>query len=87
MLTAIGVADAEVALRSGAIELVVTDLGLEDEGGLAFCARICSERPTLPVLVVTGYPEAREAALAVGARHVLIKPVTVEELEAALAAL
>ena len=82
--TAPKVADAEAALNSTPIDLVITDLGLQDEGGLAFCARLQAERPELPVMVVTGYAEARTAAVAVGARCVLLKPVTVEQLDEAL---
>ena len=69
--------------ESGVFDVILTDLGLGDEGGLALLERLGQARPGVPVVVVTGHREAEAAALALGAAGVLVKPV---ELAAVLAA-
>ena len=79
-------ARAEELVQSERIDVVVTDLSLGDDGGLALCEKWHDERPDLPVLVLTGHGEAKEAALSLGACGVLVKPVETDELLAALRA-
>src|SRR5258707_301866 len=72
---------AEQSLEAGHYSLVVLDLGLPDEDGLHFLARIRQKKYTLPVLILTARDtltdkiagldvgadeEVREAILAVG---------------------
>ena len=48
---------AEQSLEAGHYSLVVLDLGLPDEDGLHFLARIRQKKYTLPVLILTArYP-------------------------------
>ena len=61
-------------------DLVVTDLGLADEGGLALLEKLAETRPDVPVVVVTGHGDAAGAARALGAKGVLVKPVDIEAL-------
>ncbi|HEY8945410.1 MAG TPA: response regulator [Polyangiaceae bacterium] len=75
------VQNATLALQRGGFDAVVTDLGLERTGGLAFCEQLATSPSAPPVIVMTGYAEARAAALRLGARSVLIKPVSIDELK------
>ena len=67
-------------------DLVVTDLGLSDEGGLALLEKLVENRPEIPVVVVTGHGDAAGAARALGAAGVLVKPVELEDLVDAIGA-
>ncbi|MBO6935361.1 MAG: response regulator [Deltaproteobacteria bacterium] len=75
----VGGAIAELE-ESGEFDLVLTDLGLADDGGLALLERLREARPNVPVMVVTGHGEAEAAALALGAAGVLVKPVELSSL-------
>jgi DNA-binding response OmpR family regulator len=78
------VQNATSALEAKDFQVVVTDLGLRQTGGLAFCEQLSKEHPELPIVVLTGYGEARSAALRLGARKVLVKPVGGAELKRVL---
>lgn len=78
---------AEQSLEAGHYSLVVLDLGLPDEDGLHFLARIRqkihsagvnSHRPR--------YPYRQIAGLDVGADDYLVKPFALEELHARVSA-
>ena len=69
---------------AGAFDLVVSDMVMPGKlDGLALARRLRSERAGLPVLLMTGYSNAADAALADGFR-VLRKPFSSAELAAAL---
>jgi two-component system response regulator HydG len=78
------VRDATRALAELAFDVVVTDLALGATGGLAFCEMVARTRPELPVVVLTGYGDAKGAAMRLGARRVLTKPIGVKALVTAL---
>jgi len=78
------VRDATRALTELDFDVVVTDLALGATGGLAFCETIARTRPDLPVIVLTGYGDAKGAAMRLGARRVLTKPIAVKTLVSAL---
>jgi len=78
------VRDATRALSEHEFDVVVTDLALGATGGLAFCESIARTRPSLPVIVLTGYGDAKGAAMRLGARRVLTKPIAVNTLVTAL---
>lgn len=78
------VKNATRALAAAKFDVVVTDLALGAPGGLAFCERVVRSHPGLPIVVLTGYGDARDAALRLGARRVLQKPVAVQTLLEAL---
>jgi DNA-binding NtrC family response regulator len=82
--TSRSVQSATLLIEQHPFDVVVTDLALEGTGGLAFCERLARERPTLPIVVLSGHGEARTAALRLGAREVLLKPVSSDALVAAL---
>ena len=73
---------AEQSLEAGHYSLVVLDLGLPDEDGLHFLARIRQKKYTLPVLILTARDTLTDkiAGLDVGADDYLVKPFALEEL-------
>jgi diguanylate cyclase (GGDEF)-like protein len=76
------VAEATTARAARAVvaasppDVLVLDLGLPDEDGLALCAEVRSSHPDLPVIVLTGRDasSAEGAAAAAGANAFLRKP-------------
>ena len=73
---------AEQSLEAGHYSLVVLDLGLPDEDGLHFLARIRQKKYTLPVLILTARDTLTDkiAGLDVGADDYLVKPFGTSEL-------
>ena len=80
---------AEQSLEAGHYSLVVLDLGLPDEDGLHFLARIRQKKYTLPVLILTARDTLTDkiAGLDVGADDYLVKPFHLKELMARVRAL
>lgn len=71
-----------------ACRLVLCDLMLPDRSGIEVLGELARRRPTLPVLVITGYATADLAADAqrAGAAGFLAKPFEASELMAAVRA-
>lgn len=69
-----------------AFDVVVSDLAMPHLPGLELARRVGKVDPALPVILVSGFVSAAEEAAArqAGARELLLKPGTVEELGAAL---
>jgi DNA-binding NarL/FixJ family response regulator len=67
-------------------DVVLLDIRLAEGDGLAALARIKAERPTLPVLIYTGYdnPSFAARAVALGAAGYLLKGATKDELVTAI---
>jgi DNA-binding response OmpR family regulator len=81
--------DAETALtalRRSLPDIIITDMVLPGLSGMAVLQYVRQHRPTLPVLLVTGYASLDSAidALKQGAYDYLLKPITAPELRAAL---
>jgi CheY-like chemotaxis protein len=66
---------------------VVTDQTMPDMTGQALAKELLRLRPDLPILLCTGFSETWEVeqAKALGVREFLMKPLSLEELSAALA--
>ncbi|QKN82673.1 two-component system response regulator PmrA [Scandinavium goeteborgense] len=81
--------EAALCLANGHYSLIVLDLGLPDEDGLQFLARIRREKISLPVLILTARDtvDDRIAGLDTGADDYLVKPFALEELNARVRAL
>jgi DNA-binding NtrC family response regulator len=63
-------------------DLVITDLKLEDISGLDLCERVVTNRPDVPVVVITafGSMESAIAAIRVGAYDFITKPIDMDAL-------
>ncbi len=87
------VADAEamdIALQEYAVDVLILDLGLPGEDGLAIARRVLSQyRKDLGIVMVTarGRIEERVMGLDTGADYYFVKPVDILELDAALRSL
>ncbi|WP_448203391.1 response regulator [Azospirillum sp. sgz302134] len=81
-------ADAEEALslldRLGDVDVLLTDLRLPGRDGLALAAEALRRRPTLSVVLATGYGESAIPSDAAAHLQVLSKPFGTEELGRAL---
>lgn len=83
---AASMAEAEAALEAEEFGLAVLDISLPDGSGLKLLERMTSERPDMPVVVLSMHHEAEYArrALALGAKGYLSKNSAPEELAEAL---
>lgn len=74
--------EAQEILAQEEIDLVVTDLKMEQMDGLELLEEINRTMPEVPVIMVTGFATVSSAvdALKKGAAHYLGKPVNLEEL-------
>ncbi len=81
--------EAALSIAGGHYSLIVLDLGLPDEDGLHFLARLRREKFTQPVLILTARDTIsdRIAGLDTGADDYLVKPFALEELNARIRAL
>ncbi|HXE57056.1 MAG TPA: response regulator transcription factor [Gemmatimonadales bacterium] len=82
--------EALAVIRALDIRLVVTDWCLPDMGGAVLVERIRFERPTLPILVITGHePEAIRAQWPLIGPHTVVlgKPTGAQELLGAVRSL
>lgn len=80
--TAASVAAAREALRGGTFSLVLSDMRLPDEDGIALLQWLAGEGLSLPVIVMTSYAEIQNAvrSMKLGARDYVAKPVNPDEL-------
>ncbi len=69
-----------------AYDIVLTDLRMPDIGGMRVLRDIKRAKPSLPVVMITGYGSVRTAvqAMKLGAAEYLQKPFSPEELTAAV---
>jgi CheY-like chemotaxis protein len=89
--TPVAVASAERALErleQAHVDLVLTDLNMPIQSGLDLLLELLTRRSTIPVVVMTGSEDDVLLARAreLGARAVLRKPYSADELRAAVAA-
>ena len=68
-------------------DLVLSDLAMPGLDGCAFSRHVLGLRPSLPVLIYTGYltESAEETLSRLGVRRILAKPSSLAELSAAVA--
>ena len=81
--------DADEALKGAEFGLLILDLGLPKIDGLEVLRRLRRRNSTLPVLILSGreQPEEKVAGLDLGADAYLVKPFSVNELQARVRAL
>jgi two-component system response regulator HydG len=80
------VVDAIDVLENTEIDLVVTDLNMPHIGGMQLVKYMSQHFSQIPVLVITGFPDVRNAVevMKLGAMEYLIKPFTQDELQASI---
>lgn len=68
-------------------DIVLTDIRMPDVGGLIVLRDIKRQKPSLPVMIITGYASVRSAvaAMKLGAADYIEKPFTPEQLAEAVA--
>ncbi len=78
--------EAFEALKDGSFDVVLTDLNLPGISGLELCDRIVSNRPDIPVIVITAFGslDTAVAAIRAGAYDFVTKPIDLEILNLAL---
>lgn len=83
---ATNVSDAVEILKSSAVDILVTDLQMPGINGMQLVKYAAERFPSIPVLVITGFPSVAEAVESVrnGEIQYLTKPFTREELRHAL---
>lgn len=77
------VAAARQVVASESVRVVLSDIGLNDGNGIAFCAELKRQRPALPVVLVSATyrtSEIRRDALAAGAAAILTDPLSADQL-------
>jgi two-component system response regulator HydG len=80
--TAASAAAARTALAEGGFSLVLSDMRLPDEDGIALLQWMSGQRIEVPVIVMTSYAEIQNAVrcMKLGARDYVAKPVNPDEL-------
>jgi two-component system OmpR family response regulator len=80
---------ADEALKCGDFSLLILDLGLPKLDGFEVLRRLRKRNATLPVLILSGRerPEEKVTGLDLGADDYLVKPFSVNELQARVRAL
>ncbi|HUU45427.1 MAG TPA: response regulator [Acidobacteriota bacterium] len=94
-LGAVGYATLEAAdgqealdvIRSETVDCIIADIKMPEIDGLALLSQVKSERPALPVVMITGfgYRQQREQATSAGADGFLMKPFRLSKIEEVLA--
>jgi two-component system alkaline phosphatase synthesis response regulator PhoP len=74
--------EAEPVWRAGGVDLVILDIGLPGEDGLAFCRRIRSAGDRVPLLFLTARDQSRDRVLGLdeGGDDYMTKPFHLGEL-------
>jgi DNA-binding response OmpR family regulator len=86
MLSASGADEALRAIAGVEVSLVITDITMPPERGVALCRKLKHSRPDIPVIVMTGSPnligeaDARRA----GADYYFLKPLELDQLRGAV---
>jgi len=68
------------------VDLMITDFAMPEMNGLELIAEVLASRPDLPIILLTGYADAKVgenlAALTAGTGVLLQKPIRVKDLTA-----
>ena len=81
----VGFTEPDGALKymtANAVDVMITDLQLAGASGLALCAQVVEQWPSVPVIVVTGHGsmEAAVAAIRAGAYDFVTKPIDLQAM-------
>jgi YesN/AraC family two-component response regulator len=86
-MTAVNGKDALRQLRKHPACLVITDILMPEMDGIELIRRLWVERPGLPVVAISGakdWENYLRVARELGAAATLVKPISAEELQAAI---
>jgi DNA-binding NtrC family response regulator len=80
--TASDISEARQLLNNKPVDLFVTGIQLQDGSGLEFVKKNAIDHPTLPVIIVTGFPSTEyiKAAEKLDVLSFLVKPVTENQI-------
>ncbi len=86
MISARNVDNALQKLRTERIHLLITDIRLEYQSGVNLFMKAKMERPNLPVILITGYPDVLtdHKVKEYGADYVFVKPLELDRLREAV---
>jgi len=78
--------EAILSLENRQYDLLITDLRLNYESGVTFILRAKKIKPTIPLIVITGYPDTitEDELKSYGADYLLIKPLELRDLQHAV---
>ncbi len=82
MIAASNSDEAVKYLSASNIDLLITDIRLKFESGVTFFLHVKELKPTLPIIVITGFPESisEEDLKMYGADYYLLKPLELNKL-------
>ncbi len=80
---------ALTALSRGAFDLLLTDIVMPELDGIALALKASKDYPAMKILMMTGYAAERQRAhnLEALVQRVIMKPFTLDEIQAAVAEL
>ncbi|TBW33958.1 response regulator [Siculibacillus lacustris] len=91
--TIVAVEDGSIALEvlgedEVPFDLLVSDIKMPVMDGIALALNVARDRPSLPILLMTGYADQRERAHGLDqiVRDVVLKPFTLADIRRAVAA-
>jgi DNA-binding NtrC family response regulator len=86
MISARSAEGALQKLKSEGIDLLITDVRLEYQSGVTLFMKAKTERPNLPVIVITGYVDVLRdhEVKAYGADYLFLKPLELDKLREAV---
>jgi DNA-binding NtrC family response regulator len=78
----------QIVEKNDDFDVVLTDIKMDGEDGLSFVDRLRVAHPTLPIIVMTGYPSVESAVEALRKRvyDYIIKPFNINRLFATVKA-
>ncbi len=79
-----GAAALEYLQGGGEADLLLTDISMPVMDGIALALSVSRDRPTLPILLMTGFADQRERAsgLETLIKGVIVKPFQIEDVRA-----
>lgn len=82
--TATNAAEARSYLENEPFDLLITDIRMPEEDGVSLLHTVHELTPTLPMMIITGYPDTDsvDAALELNVRSYLLKPFDIEQFVA-----
>jgi DNA-binding NtrC family response regulator len=88
MIPATSSSQALKIVERGGIDLLITDIRFRYQSGVTMFLRVKSIQKDLPVIVITGYPEAitEDEVKALGAECMLFKPLDLNRLRQSIKA-